>query len=92
MSRHEPLSFVVALLVHGLNGAPMFGPPSGTRVPLFVQAAAGKLLRRKSSVRKSLFLRGAMLGEFGCLVNIAWQYPWKSVGFERKGYGGARLF
>lgn len=26
--------------LHGLNGAPMFGPPSGTRVPLFVQAVA----------------------------------------------------
>jgi hypothetical protein len=33
-----------------------------------------------------------MLDEFGCLVNLAWQYPWKSVGSERNGYDSARLF
>jgi hypothetical protein len=33
-----------------------------------------------------------MLDEFGFLVNLAWQYPWKTVGSERRGYGGARLF
>jgi hypothetical protein len=33
-----------------------------------------------------------MLGEFGFLVNLAWQYPWKTVGPEREGYVSARLF
>jgi hypothetical protein len=78
--------------LHGLNGAPMFGPPSGTRVPLFVQAAVRKTAAPEIKRREIMFLRGAMLDEFGCLVNLAWQYPWKSVGFERRGYGGARLF
>jgi hypothetical protein len=78
--------------LHGLNGAPMFGPPSGTRVPLVVQAVASKIAAAEIKRPEIMLLRGAMLGEFGCLVNLAWQYPWKSVGFERRGYGGARLF